>query len=38
MLDFVVAERKTNSRLCCQIKVVAQLDGIEVTLPDKQVF
>ena len=37
MLDFVVAERKTNSRLSCQIKVVAQLDGIEVTLPDRQV-
>jgi len=38
MLDFVAAERKTNSRLSCQIKVVAELDGIEVTLPDRQVF
>ena len=38
MLDFVAAERKTNSRLSCQIKLVAQLDGIEVTLPEKQVF
>ena len=38
MLDFVAAERKTNSRLSCQIKVVADLDGIEVTLPDRQLF
>jgi ferredoxin, 2Fe-2S len=38
LLDFVAAERKTTSRLSCQIKLVAQLDGMEVTLPDRQVF
>ena len=38
LLDFVAAERKTNSRLSCQIKLVAQLDGIEVTIPERQVF
>jgi len=38
LLDFVASERKTNSRLSCQIKLVAALDGIEVTLPEKQLF
>ena len=38
LLDFVAAERKTTSRLSCQIKLGAVLDGIEVTLPDQQVF
>lgn len=37
LLDFVAAERKTTSRLSCQINLVAELDGIEVTLPDRQV-
>ena len=37
LLDFVAAERKTTSRLSCQIKLVAAIDGIEVTLPDRQV-
>ena len=37
LLDFVAAERKTTSRLSCQIKLVAEIDGIEVTLPDRQV-
>jgi 2Fe-2S ferredoxin len=37
LLDFVAAERKTTSRLSCQIRLVAKLDGIEVTLPDRQV-
>jgi len=38
LLDFVAAERKTGSRLSCQIKLVAELDGIEVTLPERQIF
>jgi 2Fe-2S ferredoxin len=37
LLDFVAAERKTTSRLSCQIELVAGLDGIEATLPDRQV-
>ena len=37
LLDFVADERKTTSRLSCQIKLVAALDGIEVTLPERQV-
>ncbi len=31
MLD-MAAEPQTNSRLCCQIKMRAELDGIEVTV------
>lgn len=38
LLDFVAGDRKTTSRLSCQIKLVAQLDGIEVTIPERQVF
>ena len=38
LLDFVAAERKTTSRLSCQIKLVAQLDGIAVTIPERQIF
>jgi len=38
LLDFVAAERKTNSRLSCQIEMNAQLDGMQVTLPETQVF
>ena len=38
LLDFVAAERKTNSRLSCQIRLVAQIGGIEVTIPERQVF
>jgi 2Fe-2S ferredoxin len=36
MLENVAAERRPNSRLACQIKVTAQLDGLVVTLPDIQ--
>jgi 2Fe-2S ferredoxin len=36
MLENVAAERRPNSRLACQIKVTAQLDGLLVTLPGIQ--
>jgi 2Fe-2S ferredoxin len=36
MLDNVVAERKANSRLCCQIKMTPELAGLVVRLPDAQ--
>ena len=36
MLDNVVAERRPNSRLACQIKAGAQLEGLVVTLPESQ--
>jgi len=36
MLENVVAERKPNSRLSCQIKVSPELDGLVVRLPDAQ--
>lgn len=35
MLDFAY-EVKPNSRLSCQIKVSAALDGLHVTTPDRQ--
>jgi 2Fe-2S ferredoxin len=35
MLD-AVAERRGNSRLCCQIRLTAELDGIVVQLPAEQ--
>ena len=35
MLDFAY-EVKPNSRLSCQIKVTAALDGLHVTTPDRQ--
>lgn len=35
MLDFAV-ERKTNSRLSCQIKVTPELDGLVVRTPKTQ--
>jgi 2Fe-2S ferredoxin len=35
MLDFAYDVRPT-SRLSCQIKVTAQLDGLLVTTPDRQ--
>ena len=34
MLENVVAERKTNSRLTCQIEVTDDLDGIEIQVAD----
>ena len=36
MLEFVVAERKPNSRLACQIKATAGLEGLVVELPEVQ--
>ena len=36
MLANVVAERRSNSRLSCQIKASADLDGIVVRLPELQ--
>lgn len=36
MLDFAASERRSGSRLSCQIKVTEALDGIVVTLPDMQ--
>lgn len=37
MLDMVVAERKPNSRLACQIKATAALEGLVLQLPDAQI-
>jgi 2Fe-2S ferredoxin len=36
MLENVAAERLSNSRLSCQIKVSAELDGLLVRLPERQ--
>lgn len=36
MLDCTVGERQPNSRLSCQIRVTAELDGLSVTLPNEQ--
>jgi ferredoxin, 2Fe-2S len=36
MLDGTVSDRRQNSRLGCQIPVTNVLDGITVTLPEKQ--
>jgi 2Fe-2S ferredoxin len=36
MLDNVACERRPNSRLACQIKATAELDGLVVTLPATQ--
>lgn len=36
MLDNVAAERRPTSRLACQIKATAALEGLVVTLPDVQ--
>ena len=37
MLDSVAAERRPNSRLSCQIKAAAALEGLVVTLPVRQI-
>lgn len=37
MLDCAASERKATSRLSCQIKMTAALDGIVVRLPETQV-
>ena len=36
MLANVAAERRPNSRLSCQIKAGAALEGLTVTLPETQ--
>lgn len=36
MLDVVAAERRANSRLCCQIKMTPELAGLIVRLPAAQ--
>jgi 2Fe-2S ferredoxin len=36
MLANVAAERRPNSRLACQLKASAALDGGTVRLPDRQ--
>lgn len=36
MLECTAAARQSNSRLSCQIVMAAELDGIVVTLPDRQ--
>lgn len=36
MLENVAAERKSNSRLSCQIKARPELDGLAVRLPERQ--
>jgi 2Fe-2S ferredoxin len=37
MLDNTMAERRSESRLSCQIKVEQELDGLVVHLPDRQI-
>ena len=36
LLDGAAAERRPNSRLSCQIKLAADLDGLVLNLPDRQ--
>ncbi len=36
MLSQVASERRPNSRLCCQISMRADLEGLTVTLPERQ--
>lgn len=36
MLEETVSERKDNSRLACQVKVTADMDGMVVYLPEAQ--
>jgi len=36
LLDGAAAERRTNSRLSCQIRLAADLDGLVLSLPDRQ--
>lgn len=36
MLDGATAERKTNSRLGCQVRVSAAMEGLKVLVPEKQ--
>jgi ferredoxin, 2Fe-2S len=36
MLELTAAERRSNSRLSCQIRLGPELDGLRVELPDTQ--
>ena len=36
LLDGAAAERRTSSRLSCQIKLASDLDGLVLQLPDRQ--
>ncbi len=36
LLDGTAADRMTNSRLSCQIKMTPELDGLVLRLPDRQ--
>jgi ferredoxin, 2Fe-2S len=37
LLDGAAAERLENSRLSCQIKLAAELDGLVLRLPERQI-
>ena len=37
LLDGAAAERLSNSRLSCQIKLADDLDGLVLRLPEKQI-
>lgn len=36
MLDCTAAPRQPESRLGCQLRITAELDGLQLTLPDRQ--
>jgi ferredoxin, 2Fe-2S len=36
MLDYAACAREANSRLSCQVKLTADLDGMQVDLPASQ--
>lgn len=36
MLDSTAAPRQANSRLSCQLRMTEELNGLELTLPDRQ--
>ena len=36
LLDGVASERLPNSRLCCQLTMTAELDGLTVRVPETQ--
>ncbi|MGE0485424.1 MAG: 2Fe-2S iron-sulfur cluster-binding protein [Gammaproteobacteria bacterium] len=36
MLECTASERLPNSRLSCQVKMSAELDGLRVTIPERQ--
>lgn len=37
MLGFVAAERQVTSRLACQVQLTAELDGLRVQVPARQI-